>query len=60
MEEKSVTIEDLFSLQSSINLLLNNYSLVKELGLEYCLTEKLYERAVVFEHLCEKLYKRFK
>lgn len=60
MIEKPVTIDDLFAVQNRINLLLNNYSLVKELGLEYCLTEKLYERAVVFEHICEKLYKRFK
>lgn len=60
MDEKPVTIDDLYAEQNKINFLLNNYSLVKELGIEYSLTEKLYERAAVFKNLCERLYKRFK
>lgn len=47
MDEKPVTIDDLYAEQNKINFLLNNYSLVKELGIEYSLTEKLYERAAV-------------
>lgn len=60
MEEKPVTIDDLFPVKSEICLLLNNYSLVKELGLEYYLIEKLYERSAVLTSMCERLYKRFK